>query len=203
MSRRWLRDKKKDYYYRRAKAENYRSRAAFKLKQLNKRFKLIRKGDGVVDLGAAPGGWMQVAREIVGKNGFVLGVDIASIEPFDEENVSRIRGDFTSLDVEDEIRERAGKARVVISDASPDISGIWSIDHVRSLELASYALELSKNILKPGGNFLVKVFQGEDLEEFIREVRKYFGYVKVTKPKASRSRSSEVYIIGKRYSGAP
>jgi 23S rRNA (uridine2552-2'-O)-methyltransferase len=202
MGKRWLRDKKKDYYYRKAKAEKYRSRAAFKLRQLNKKFRLIRKGDVVVDLGAAPGGWMQVSREIVGDTGFVLGVDIARIEPFPEENVAIIRGDFTSPEVVEEIKEAVGRAGVIISDASPDISGVWSIDHFRSLELATQALELCKEILRPGGNFLVKVFQGEGLEEFIREVRKNFGYVKVTKPKASRSRSSEVYIIGKNFSGA-
>jgi len=202
MGKRWLRDKKKDYYYRRAKAEKYRSRAAFKLRQLNKKFRLIKKGDVVVDLGAAPGGWMQVSREIVGDTGFVLGVDIARIEPFPEENVAIIRGDFTSPEVVEEIKETVDRAGVIISDASPDISGVWSIDHFRSLELATQALELCREILRPGGNFLVKVFQGEGLEEFIREVRKNFGYVKVTKPKASRSRSSEVYIIGKNFSGA-
>lgn len=200
MGRRWLRDKKKDYYYRRAKAEKYRSRAAFKLRQLNKKFRLIKKGDFVVDLGAAPGGWMQVSREIVGDRGFVLGVDIARIEPFPEDNVAIIRGDFTSPEVVEEIKEAVDMADVIISDASPDISGVWSIDHFRSLELATQALELCKDILRPGGNFLVKVFQGEGLEEFIGAVRKNFGYVKVTKPKASRSRSAEVYIIGKNFS---
>lgn len=203
MSKRWLRDKKKDYYYRKAKEEKYRSRAAFKLKQLNKKFRLIKKGDIVLDLGAAPGGWMQVSRELVGEGGFVLGVDIAWIEPFLEENVATIRGDFTYPEVVDEIRETVGQAGVVISDASPDISGVWNIDHFRSIELATQALELCKTLLRPGGNFLVKVFQGEALQEFIKEVKKNFRYVKITKPKASRSRSSEVYIIGKKFSGAP
>jgi 23S rRNA (uridine2552-2'-O)-methyltransferase len=203
MGKRWIRNKKKDYYYRRAKAEEYRSRAAFKLKQLNKKFRLIKKGDAVVDLGAAPGGWMQVARELVGDRGFVLGVDIARIEPFPVENIAIIRGDFTSPEVVDEIVEAVGRADVLISDASPDISGVWSIDHFRSLELAAQALELCRKVLRPGGNFLVKVFQGEGLEDFVREVRKNFGYVKVTKPRASRSKSSEVYIIGKKFSGSP
>lgn len=199
MGKRWQRDKKRDYYYKKAKEEEYRSRAAYKLKQLNKKFKLLKRGDVVVDLGAAPGGWTQVAREIVGDTGFVLGVDKQGIKPFPQENVALIKADFTSPEVEERIINKVGEAGVVISDASPDISGVWSIDHYRSLELASNALNLCKKILKPGGNFLVKLFQGEDFEEFIREVKRHFKYVKVSKPKASRARSAEVYVIGKRF----
>lgn len=199
MGKRWQRDKKRDYYYKKAKAESYRSRAAFKLKQLNRKFGLIRKGDIVVDLGASPGGWMQVAREIVGEKGYVLGVDIAGIEEFPFENVGRIRGDFTSKAIIEEIKGAVKQAGVVISDASPDISGVWDIDHFRSIELCNHALALCREILRPGGNFLVKVFQGEALEDFIKDVKKEFSYVKVTKPRASRSKSSEVYVIGKGY----
>jgi 23S rRNA (uridine2552-2'-O)-methyltransferase len=201
MGKRWQRDKKRDYYYRKAKAEEYRSRAAFKLKQLNRKFNLIRKGDVVVDLGAAPGGWMQVAREIVGEEGYVLGVDIAVIEEFPFDNVTSIRGDFTTRATAEKIKEAVKQASVVISDASPSISGVWSIDHYRSIELCRHALRLCREILRPGGSFLVKVFQGEALEDFVKEMKKNFGYVKVTKPKASRSKSSEVYLIGKRFVG--
>lgn len=201
MRKTWVRDKKRDYYYKKAKEEQYRSRAAFKLKQLNKKFKLIKRDDVVVDLGAAPGGWMQVAREIVGEKGYVLGVDLTEIEKFPFDNVVSIKGDFTTKATADGIREAVGHASVIISDASPSISGVWSIDHYRSIDLCRHALRLCRELLRPGGSFLVKVFQGEALEDFVKEVKKNFAYVKVTKPKASRSKSSEVYIIGKRYKG--
>ena len=198
MTKRWIKDRKKDYYYKKAKAEDYRSRAAFKLKQLNEKFRLIKRGDRVLDLGAAPGGWMQVTREIVGREGFVVGVDIEHIQDFGVENLKAIRGDFTKGETVDEIKAALPKADVVISDASPDISGVWDIDHFRSVELCRSALKIAKEVLKPGGNFLVKIFQGGEAEEFFREVKKEFSYVKMTKPKASKNRSSEMYIIGKK-----
>lgn len=197
MSRRWLREKKRDYYYRKAKAEEYRSRASFKLKQLNERFGLIKKGDKVLDLGAAPGGWMQVVREIVGSNGLVLGVDLVKIQEFELENVRSLQGDFTQQYTIEKIREILPSCDVIISDASPDISGVWDIDHFKSVELCRSVLSIAEEILKPNGNFLVKIFQGEHAGEFFGEVRGKFAYAKMTKPKASRSGSAEVYIAAK------
>ncbi|MFH1773360.1 MAG: RlmE family RNA methyltransferase [Methanobacteriota archaeon] len=197
MSKRWLREKKRDYYYKKAKEEEYRSRASFKLRQLNERFSLIKRGDKILDLGAAPGGWMQVAREIAGSRGFVLGVDLAKIQDFGFENVKSIQGDFTQKETIENIKEILPGCDVIISDASPDISGVWDIDHFRSVELCRSVLTIADGILKPGGNFLIKIFQGEHTSEFLNEVKKKFGYVKATKPKASRSGSAEIYIAAK------
>jgi 23S rRNA (uridine2552-2'-O)-methyltransferase len=188
---------KKDYYYRKAKKERYRSRAAFKLKQLNEKFRIVKKGGVVLDLGAAPGGWMQVLREIVAEEGFVLGVDLDDIKPFKFENIKAIKGDFTKDEVAGEIKKIIGSADVVVSDASPDISGVWDVDHFRSVELSRSALSIARDILKPGGNFLVKVFQGGETEDFFREVKGAFSYTKRTKPRASRDQSSEIYIVAK------
>lgn len=199
MSKRWLREKKRDYYYRKAKAEEYRSRASFKLKQLNEKFRLIKKGDKVLDLGAAPGGWMQVAREIVGSSGFVLGVDLAKIKDFGPENVKSIQGDFTQKETIEKIKEILPSCDVIISDASPDISGVWDIDHFRSMELCRSVLAIAGEILKPEGNFQVKIFQGEHTGEFFGEVKDRFTYAKMTKPEASRSGSAEIYVVGKSF----
>ncbi|MEE9474690.1 MAG: SAM-dependent methyltransferase [Candidatus Hydrothermarchaeaceae archaeon] len=188
---------KKDYYYRKAKKERYRSRAAFKLKQLNEKFRIVKKGGTVLDLGAAPGGWMQVLREIVADEGLVLGVDLDDIRPFKFENIKAIKGDFTKDEVAGEIKKIIGSADAVVSDASPDISGVWDVDHFRSVELSRSALSIARDILKPGGNFLVKVFQGGETEDFFREVKGTFSYTKRTKPRASRDQSSEIYIVAK------
>jgi 23S rRNA (uridine2552-2'-O)-methyltransferase len=194
---RWYKEKKKEYYYRKAKEEKYRSRAAYKLKQLNKKFNLIREGYTVVDLGAAPGGWTQVALELVGSKGLVVAVDREDIEDFDAENVRIIKGDFTDNETVQEILSLADKADTIISDASPDISGVWDIDHFRSVELGRHALKIAGEILREGGNFLVKIFQGREVEEFYREVKDRFKFAKRAKPPASRSSSAEIYIIGK------
>lgn len=188
---------RKDYYYKLAKREKYRSRAAYKLKQLNGKFKIIKKGHTVLDLGAAPGGWMQVTREFVGSEGMVVGVDLSEIRPLEHDNVAALKGDFTNPKTIEEIKGIIKGADVVISDASPDISGVWDIDHLRSVELSRSALRLAKDILKPRGNFLVKVFQGREVDEFYKEVKVAFNYSKRTKPKASRDASSEIYIVGK------
>lgn len=188
---------KKDYYYRKAKKERYRSRAAFKLKQLNEKFRIVKKGGTVLDLGAAPGGWMQVLREIVADEGLVVGVDLDDIRPFKFENIKAIKGDFTKDEVAGEIKKIIDSADAVVSDASPDISGVWDVDHFRSVELSRSALSIARDILKPGGNFLVKVFQGGETEDFFREVKGTFSYTKRTKPRASRDQSSEIYIVAK------
>jgi 23S rRNA (uridine2552-2'-O)-methyltransferase len=197
MSKKWQKDRKKEYYYRRAKSEQYRSRASFKLKQLNKRFRLIKKKDSVLDLGASPGGWMQVAGELVGESGYVLGVDLEEIEPFEDKNITSIKGDITVKETVEAIIRHKSTFDVVICDASPDISGVWDVDHFNSVELSRHALRIAKEVLREGGNFLVKVFQGAMVSDFTSEVKREFEFSKIAKPKASRQRSSEVYIVGK------
>ncbi|KUO41783.1 MAG: 23S rRNA methyltransferase [Candidatus Hadarchaeum yellowstonense] len=198
MGRRWQRERKREHFYRLAKLQNYRSRASFKLKQLNQRYGLLRRGDVVVDLGAAPGGWMQVALEEVGEEGFVLGVDVQRIEKFPQKNVATLVADITSPTAREKIREMLPRpADAVISDASPSISGVWDLDQARSVELVKAALEIAEAVLAPGGNFLAKVFQGAMMADFLELVRKRFDFVKVSKPLASRKGSAEVYVIAK------
>jgi 23S rRNA (uridine2552-2'-O)-methyltransferase len=193
----WVQERKKDYYYRKAKEENYRSRATYKLFQAVGKYRFMKEGDVVVDLGAAPGGWTQASRKIVGPQGFVLGVDLKPIEPFRERNVKTIIGDIMDEETITQILEvLPRKADVVISDASPNISGIWELDHARQIELAQKALEIALKVLKPNGNFFVKVFQGDMLQDFIGKVKQHFRDVKVIKPKASRAKSSELFVLG-------
>ncbi|MDH5481494.1 MAG: RlmE family RNA methyltransferase [Candidatus Bathyarchaeota archaeon] len=197
MPKAWLQDRKRDYYYKKAKEENYRSRAAYKLFQVVKKYQFIKRSDVVVDLGAAPGGWTQAAKKIVGNKGFVLGVDLKPIEPFPQKYVRTIIGDITEPEISQEILEFIPrKANVAISDASPNISGIWEVDHARQIDLAQQALKISLEILEPAGSFFVKVFQGDMLQDFIDKVKKHFEIVKVIKPEASRSKSSEIFILG-------
>ena len=181
-----------------AKRAGYRSRAAFKLSQLNRRFGLLRRGDVVIDLGAAPGGWLQVAREAVGSRGFVLGVDLQPIERLPWTNVKAIVADLTNpLTPELILQNLPRQADVVLSDASPKLSGIRSIDHERSVELAKAALEIAGVGLKEGGDLLVKVFQGDRFAGFLGELERKFKLVKITRPLASRKGSSEVYVVAK------
>ncbi len=181
-----------------AKRVGYRSRAAYKLKQLNKRYGLLRRGDVVVDLGAAPGGWLQAAREEVGDNGFVLGVDLQPIAKLRYENVATIVADVGAQTTPELIKAKLPRAAdIVVSDASPSISGVWEVDHARSIELAKAALGIAGEVLAKGGKILIKVFQGEMLDEFLTEARERFEFVKISKPIASRKGSAEVYVIGK------
>lgn len=197
LTKAWIQNRKKDYYYKKAKEEKYRSRAAYKLFQAVKKYNFIKKGDFVVDLGSAPGGWIQASREIVGSKGYVLGIDLKPIQPFKEPNIRTIIGDILEKETLLQIREFLPKgADVVISDASPNISGVWEIDHARQIDLAQHALEIALQILRPSGNFFVKVFQGDMLDEFIKRVMEHFEFVKVMKPKASRAKSSEIFILG-------
>lgn len=182
-----------------AKKEGYRSRSAYKLKQLNKRFNLIKRNNSVLDIGCAPGGWMQVAREIVGENGYVLGIDIQRIDLFQEENVEFLQKDITDADLITTLREKIDSFDVVLSDISPNISGIWDVDHFRSIDLSEKALNVAVNLLQIHGNFLVKAFQGEFIQEFFEKVNQHFAYTKISTPKASRKSSAEVYIIGKNF----
>jgi 23S rRNA (uridine2552-2'-O)-methyltransferase len=195
----WVRERKRDYYYRLAKEEQYRSRAAYKLLETARKFDLIKTGDVVVDLGATPGGWMQAARKAVGETGFVLGVDLKPIEPIEDTNVRSILGDITQPETVDIIREFLPKAAdVVLSDVSPNISGVWELDHARQIDLAGKSLQLALSVLRLGGNFFVKVFQGEMLDDFVSDVRQNFAFVRLIKPKASRRKSAELYVLGLR-----
>jgi 23S rRNA (uridine2552-2'-O)-methyltransferase len=193
----WLQDRKRDYYYKKAKEEKYRSRAAYKLLQAVKKYRFIKEGDVVLDLGAAPGGWVQAARNSVGSEGYVLGVDLKSVEPFEEENVRTIIGDIND---EETLHEILGflprEADAVISDTSPNISGVWEVDHARQMGLSLRALEIALETLRPSGGFFVKVFQGDMLDDFTKKVKNHFQQVRVVKPEASRGRSSELFILG-------
>ena len=192
----WIQDRKREYYYKKAKAENYRSRATYKLSQTAMKYRFIRRGDVIIDLGAAPGGWIQAARKIVGKTGFVLGVDLKPIESFPQEYIRTIIADFTEPEaLQQMLAFLPRKADVVLSDASPNISGIWEVDNARQIDLAAQALEIALGILRPSGNFFVKVFEGNMLAGFVKTVKKHFETVKVIKPKASRAKSSEMYLL--------
>jgi len=196
----WLARRRKDYYYKEAKREEYRSRASFKLLQAVKKYGFIGPGDVVVDLGAAPGGWLQITRKIVGEKGFVLGVDIDKIEPLDYPNVYAIVGDIRDTEIAARIKAiLPGSADAVISDVSPNISGIWEVDHARQVELAEYSLQIATSILKENGHFFVKVFQGEMFNQYLKSIRKLFSIVKVVKPRASRKESAEIYLLGLNY----
>jgi 23S rRNA (uridine2552-2'-O)-methyltransferase len=193
----WIQERKKDYYYRKAKEEKYRSRAAYKLFQAIEKYHFIRKGDVVIDLGSAPGGWVQAARKIVGTRGFVLGVDLKPVEPFPRSNVQTIISDINEQETLEQILDMIPKkADAVISDASPNISGIWEVDHARQIDLAHKSLEIALETLKPYGNFFAKVFEGDLLSDFIGKVKKHFGVVRIMKPKASRAKSSEIFVLG-------
>jgi len=180
-----------------AKEEKFRSRAAYKLLQAVRKHGFIKPGDVVVDLGAAPGGWTQASRRIVGNSGFVLGIDLKPIEPIDLPNVRTVTGDVTDSQTIQQVKEFLPRsADVVVSDVSPNISGIWELDHARQIDLARQSLRIAISVLKPKGNFFVKVFQGDILNDLVKEVKQYFSFVKLVKPKASRAKSSELYVLG-------
>jgi len=194
---RWYREKKREHFYKEAKRVGYRARSAFKLQQIQQRFKVIPKGAIVVDLGAAPGGWSQIASELVGDEGTVIAADLSPIKPLT--NVQCIQGDVTQSGTITRLRQimDARKADVVLSDMSPDISGNYSVDQARSAYLCECALDTANQILKPGGTFVCKIFEGEDTKGFLEKVKQRFSLVKTFSPEATRKSSSEVYIIAK------
>ena len=216
----------KDDYYNRAKQQGYRARSAYKLKQLDEETNLFEEGDTVVDLGAAPGGWLQVAAEKVGPQGRVVGVDFQSIDDLEPHQVKTMRGDMTEEQTRDRLRRELGIAErssagnqnaepsgdveddervvdVVISDMAPNMTGEYELDHARSVHLARTAFETALQYLKPGSDFVVKVFQGRDLDDFREDVEEEFQYVRTIAPPASRDASSEVYLVGKGYTDTP
>ncbi|HEX7467035.1 MAG TPA: SAM-dependent methyltransferase [Methanobacterium sp.] len=198
MGKKWNVERKNEHYYKMAKKQQYRSRASYKLLQINKRFKIIKSQDKVVDLGAAPGGWSQVALEAVGEEGLVIGVDLEWIRPFDEENYLTVRGDFTEEEILIKIKSLLhGMAQVVISDASPKLSGIKDIDDLRSADLADNALKVCDHLLMHSGNFIMKVFQGSEFDNIIKNIKERFKIVKTTKPPSSKKGSVEMYVVAK------
>ncbi len=197
MTNAWVQKRKRDQYYRLAKIKGYRSRAAYKLSQANKSYRLIVAGDVVVDLGSNPGGWLQVAREAVGPEGLVVGVDIKNVEPLPYSNVKLLETDIYAEDVVDRILEQTdGPVDTVISDLAPSIIGAWDVDHARQVDLAKTAFMISKEVLKHGGKVLIKLFQGPELKGFQEEAGLLFLQSRLLKPKASRPESSEVYFLG-------
>ena len=200
VTKRWLSDRKRDYYYRKAKKEQFRSRAAYKLLQINDRFSIISPGDRVVDLGASPGGWSQVALELVGSIGKVVAADMRRMRPI--EGVEFVLGDVREGETVKAIIERlGGSADIVISDMSPNISGQYSMDHARSIELCEHALSFSRKVLRQRGILLVKVFDGDLYREYLEHLKRYFKTVKAHGPKASRQASSEIYVIATGFLG--
>ncbi|MDG6223210.1 MAG: RlmE family RNA methyltransferase [Candidatus Bathyarchaeota archaeon] len=196
----WVNERKNEFYYRKAKAENLRSRAYFKLIQAVQRYNFIKPGHVVVDLGAAPGGWTQAALRLVEGSGFVLAVDLKKIAPFDAPNALAIVGDVTQQEIMQKILQLLPHAPdVVVSDVAPNVSGTWELDHARQIDLATQSLNIAVSLLRPGGNFFVKVFQGSTTNNFIKDIKRHFSFVKLIKPKASRSKSAELYVLGMKF----
>jgi 23S rRNA (uridine2552-2'-O)-methyltransferase len=196
---RWYSERKKEHFYNEAKRDGYRSRSAFKLKQIQGKFKILKEGNIVIDLGAAPGGWSQVAKEIVGEKGSVIGIDLSPITPII--GITFLEGDIAKESSLQELIILMGekKADTVLSDMSPNISGNYSVDHARSVFLCEQALITASTFLKSGGNFLCKVFEGDELKELIEQISNRFAYVKKYSPPATRKSSSEIYIIAKSF----
>jgi 23S rRNA (uridine2552-2'-O)-methyltransferase len=193
----WVNERKNEFYYRKAKSENLRSRASFKLLQAVKKYPFIKPGYVVVDLGAAPGGWTLAALRLVKDSGFVLAVDLKKISPFEASNALAVVGDVTQKETIYKILQLLPHdPDVVISDVAPNVSGIWELDHARQIDLATQSLNIAISLLRPGGNFFVKIFQGSMTHNFIKEVKRHFSFVKMVKPKASRSKSAEMYVLG-------
>lgn len=188
-------DSKKDQFRRLAKDHGYRSRSAFKLLQLNKSYRILNKGYCVVDIGCAPGGWLQVALSEVGNKGKVIGVDLKKVEPI--ANTFIFQGSIEDENIINSILQitNSNNVDVVLSDLAPNVSGNWELDHARQIDLTKNALTLSRKIIKKGGKVVLKVFQGDMLDELIDELRKEFKKVIITKPTASRQVSSELYLI--------
>lgn len=198
---RWTEERRRDHYFQKARREGYRSRAAYKLKQIIKRYHLIRRGDAVVDLGCAPGSWLQVAAEVVGTEGRVIGMDLLSVDPIP--GVTILQGDvFEPRDVALVESALGGEqSNVVLSDMSPQISGNRLRDHLQSIALAEAAFGFVCQHLGSGGNAVFKVFEGEALPDFLRRARTAFDFCKPHIPQASRKQSSEIYVVGRGFRG--
>ena len=198
-SNQWLTEHFNDEFVKRAQKEGYRSRAVYKLIEMDDKDRLLKPGMTVVDLGAAPGGWSELLSKRVGDSGRLFALDILPMDALGD--VTFIEGDFTEQSVYDELVEALeGKwVDLVISDMAPNISGTKAIDQPKMMYLAELALEFATTVLKPGGTFLTKVFTGEGIDEYKKELRQHFAKIVVRKPKASRARSSEIYLMAKQF----
>jgi 23S rRNA (uridine2552-2'-O)-methyltransferase len=198
-SRRWLQEHESDPYVKAARAQGYRSRAVYKLEEIQRTDRILRPGIVVVDLGAAPGGWSQYAAKILHGKGRVIASDILQMDAI--AGVEFIQGDFSAEDVFAQLQARLGTDRpqLVMSDMAPNMSGIAEVDHDRGMYLVELSLDFAEKTLSPGGDFLVKVFQGRDYQSFVQRLRRLFCDVKVRKPKASRSRSAELYLLARQF----
>ena len=196
-SRRWLKEHFDDEFVKRAQQEGYRSRAVYKLQEIQEKDRLLRSGMTVVDLGAAPGGWTQYAANIVGPKGRVVASDILPMDPIP--GVTVIEGDFREPEVLEMLLTVIGEggADLVMSDMAPNISGVDAVDQPRAMYLAELAADLARTVLKPGGDFLVKLFQGAEFDHYVRTLRREFDKVSIRKPRASRPRSREVYAVAR------
>lgn len=198
-SSRWLQEHFKDTYVKKAHQTGARSRAVFKLEEIQERDRILKPGMTVVDLGAAPGGWSQYVAQVLAGKGRIVALDILPMDAL--EGVEFIQGDFTSAEVLAALRERLEGARVdlVLSDIAPNMSGVGDVDQARVMHLAELALEFAREALRPGGSFLVKVFQGQGFQEYMRMLRADFEKVASRKPSASRNRSAELYLLARNY----
>jgi 23S rRNA (uridine2552-2'-O)-methyltransferase len=198
-TRHWHQQHTKDYYVRQARSQSWRSRAVYKLEEIDARDHLFKAGMTVLDLGAAPGSWSQYAAQRVGSQGRVIATDLLSMAPL--ENVEFVQGDFREQKILRQLLERLGAARaeLVMSDMAPNITGVMAIDQPQAMDLAELSLQLAQQVLKPGGDFLVKLFQGEGFDRYVTAVRAQFGKAAVRKPAASRTHSREVYLVAKNY----
>ena len=196
----WRKHQSKEKYFQKAKTEGYRARSAYKLIQIQEKFHIIKRSHVVVDLGAAPGSWSQVVSKLLGKKGRVIALDLQEIEPIP--GVTTVQGDMTDPAVQAQIIKLAGgRANVVLSDAAPSTSGIKLRDHVCSMELGHAALDVAKQLLRPGGTLVIKVFQGEDLPPLVREIKRAFHPVKLHAPDATHRGSWETFIVARGYKG--
>ncbi|QQD20853.1 23S rRNA (uridine(2552)-2'-O)-methyltransferase RlmE [Venatoribacter cucullus] len=193
----WLKEHVDDIYVQKAQQDGYRTRASYKLLELDEKDQLIKPGMVILDLGAAPGGWSQVVGRKLNGNGVIIASDILSMDPIAD--VDFIQGDFTEQSVFDQIMDVVGGRPVdlVISDMAPNMSGMASIDQPGSMYLVELALDMARQVLKPNGQFVAKVFQGDGFDQYVKDVRESFSKVMIRKPKASRPRSREVYVVGK------
>ena len=198
-SARWLAEHASDEFVKRAQREGWRSRAVFKLEQIQASERLLRPGLRCVDLGAAPGGWSQYAARIIGGKNYIVATDILPMDPIP--GVEFVQGDFREAATLEEILKRLGSDKVdlVMSDMAPNMAGIDAVDQPRSMYLAELALEFADRVLAPGGDLLVKLFQGAGFEQIIRDARSRYGRVVTKKPKASRSRSPEIYLLARQF----
>ena len=193
----WAPERRHDHYFRQAKQEGYRSRAAYKLQQMNERYRLIHRGDVVIDLGCAPGSWLQVAAGLAGPEGRAIGIDLQPVEPIP--GVVIVQGDMLHPEAVAALEQAMSgrRANVVLSDMAPNTSGNRLRDHLRSMDLAQAALDFARRHLQPEGALVIKVFEGEGLAEFLRQVRSSFAFCKPHSPSASRKESSEIYVVAR------